>query len=327
MSWDNGTSFSRFILLGFSDLPELQPFISLGLFLLYLITVSGNLLIITAVCLSSRLHKPMYFFLCNLSFLDLCCTSITIPKMIACLLTGNNVITFTECVTQLYFFLSFTSTEFFLLSAMSYDRYVAICNPLRYALIMNKRICILLAAASWITGFLDIVPYMVFISRLVFCHDNIINHFFCDIPPLMELACNGIQSFQLTIFVEGIFMGFIPFMMTLSSYTYIIAAILKIRSSQGRHKAFSTCSSHLTVVILFYGTVICMYMRPSSLQSPDQDKFFSLLYMAVIPMLNPIIYSLRNTDVKSALKKLFDVCPKHVTFSKTINEARSNLPN
>nr|XP_033779203.1 olfactory receptor 1019-like [Geotrypetes seraphini] len=316
MVWNNDTLFPGFILLGFSDLPKLQPFISLGLSLLYLISISGNLLIVTAVCLTSRLHTPMYFFLCNLSFLDLCCTSITIPKMIACLLTGNNVITFIECVTQLYFFLSFTSTEFFLLSAMSYDRYVAICNPLSYALIMNKRICILLAAASWITGLLDTVPYMAFISRLVFCHDNIINHFFCDLPPLMDLACNDIHSFQLTIFIEGIFMGFIPFLMTLSSYAYIISAILKIRSSQGRHKAFSTCSSHLIVVILFYGTVICMYMRPASLQSPEQDKLFSLLYMAVIPMLNPIIYSLRNKDVKSALKKMFDICSKTIKFKE-----------
>ncbi|XP_029435711.1 olfactory receptor 1F1-like [Rhinatrema bivittatum] len=186
---------------------------------------------------------------------------------------------------------------------MAYDRYVAICNPLRYPLIMTKKLCISFVAASWIIGSLDTVPLAVLISQYYFCGSNEINHFFCDPNALLKLSCSDTHNFEILVLSEGIFVGVITFFLTLSSYIFIIAAILKIRSSEGRHKAFSTCSSHLTVVLLFYGTVLCVYMRPSSMQSPEQDKMFALLYTVLTPMLNPLIYSLRNEEVKNAFRK------------------------
>ncbi|XP_029435789.1 olfactory receptor 13F1-like [Rhinatrema bivittatum] len=189
---------------------------------------------------------------------------------------------------------------------MAYDRYVAICNPLRYPLIMNKSVCILLMAASWITGFLEQIPVEVFISQFSYCGIKKINHFFCDINAIIKLSCSDTHFLETLIITEGAFFVFFPFILTLSSYIFIIKAILKIRSSEGRHKAFSTCSAHLTVIILFYGTLISIYMRPSSMYSPDLDKLFSLLYTALTPMLNPIIYSLRNQEVKIVLRKVRD---------------------
>ncbi|XP_029452796.1 olfactory receptor 2K2-like [Rhinatrema bivittatum] len=245
----------------------------------------------------------MYFFLTNLSFLDICNTFITLSTLLDSLLTGETRISFPLCMTQLYFFLALTVTEFFLLTAMAYDRYVAICNPLRYVLIMNRRTCALLASASWILGFLDVVPHIYLTSQFSFCQGNVINHFFCDLAALMKLSCSDMLKIEIVIFSEGLFLAAIPTVLTLTSYFYIISIILKIRSAQGRKKAFSTCSSHLTIVILFYGTLFCLYMRPTSMYSPNQDKLFSLLYTALIPMLNPIIYSLKNEEVKHILIK------------------------
>ncbi|XP_029435802.1 olfactory receptor 1F1-like [Rhinatrema bivittatum] len=186
---------------------------------------------------------------------------------------------------------------------MAYDRYVAICNPLRYPLMMTKRVCTSLAAASWITGSLDMVPLTVLISQFFYCDSNEIDHFFCDINALLKLSCSDIHDFEILILCEGVFVGLIPFLLTMSSYVFIILAILKICSSEGRYKAFSTCSSHLTVVLLFYGSIMCVYMRPRSMQSPEEDKIFFLLYTVLIPMLNPLIYSLRNEEVKNAFRK------------------------
>ncbi|XP_029435934.1 olfactory receptor 2AP1-like [Rhinatrema bivittatum] len=304
MGKGNQTLVTEFILLGFSDLPHLQFLLSLTVFLFFLISVLGNVIFLMLVCVDSHLQKPMYFFLSNLSFLDICNTSITLSTVLDSLFTGNNCVAFPFCITQTYCFLSLVSTEFFLLTAMAYDRYVAICAPLHYAFIMNKRICILLAIISWILGFLDIIPQTVLISQFFFCETNEINHFFCDYTALMKLSCSDPQTIEIVIFTEGVVVGLIPFVLTLTSYIYIISTILKIQSVEGRHKAFSTCSSHLTVVILFYGTILCVYVRPSSMYSPGQDKLFSLLYTALIPMLNPIIYSLRNQDVKNALRKI-----------------------
>ncbi|XP_029452797.1 olfactory receptor 1C1-like [Rhinatrema bivittatum] len=249
----------------------------------------------------------MYFFLTNLSFLDICNTSATLSTLLDSLLTGETRISFSLCIAQLYFFISFTSIEFFLLAVMAYDRYVAICDPLQYVLIMNRRTCALLASASWITGFMDSVPHMFLTSQFSFCKGNEINHFFCDFTALMKLSCSDILNIEIVLFTEGVLLAVIPTVLTLTSYVYIITSILKIRSAQGRRKAFSTCSSHLTVVILFYGTLIFVYMRPASMYSPDQDKLFSLLYTALIPMLNPIIYSLRNEEVKKALTKVISM--------------------
>ncbi|XP_030050876.1 olfactory receptor 1361-like [Microcaecilia unicolor] len=301
---ENKTSVTEFILLGFSDHPHLQLFISVTVFLIFLMSVLGNLMFLMLVCADSHLQKPMYFFLSNLSFLDICNTSVTLSTLLHSLLTGEKLISFSLCMAQLYFFICFTSIEFFLLAVMAYDRYVAICNPLRYMLVMNRKVCVLLASSSWVIGFMDSVPHVFLTSQFSFCKGNEINHFYCDFTVLMKLSCSDILTLEIVLFTEGVILAVIPSVLTLTSYVHIISTILKIQSAKGRHKAFSTCSSHLTVVLLFYGTLMSVYMRPASMYSPDQDKLFSLLYTALIPMLNPIIYSMRNEEVKKALRKL-----------------------
>nr|XP_033780489.1 olfactory receptor 1044-like [Geotrypetes seraphini] len=246
----------------------------------------------------------MYFFLSNLSILDICSTSIILLKMLDSYFTQNKSISFHACMTQLYFFMYFTGIEYLLLTDMAYDRYVAICNPLRYSLIMKKNICVLLAASSWITSFLVVFPVANMVSQLSYCRSNEINHFFCDPSALLKLSCSDIHRLEIWIFVDGFFAGFIPFLLILTSYIFIISSILRIQGTEGRHKAFSTCASHLTSVLLFCGTVMCMYMKPTSMYSPAQDKIFSLLYTAIIPTLNPIIYSLRNREIKNSLRKI-----------------------
>ncbi|XP_030042676.1 olfactory receptor 1019-like [Microcaecilia unicolor] len=300
----NQTSVTEFILLGLSDHPQLQGLICGTVLLIYLISALGNLVFLMLMCTDPQLHKPMYFFLSNLSILDFCCPSVTLPKMLDDFFTGNKFIPYYACMIQLYFFLSFTGTELFLLTAMAYDRFVAICNPLRYSLIMKKSICVLLAAISWVTTSLAVLPVTKLVSQLFYCKSNKINHFFCDPSALMKLSCSDTHQLEIWIFAEGIFVALIPFMLTLTSYIFIISSILRIRSTEGKCKAFSTCTSHLTSVVLFYVTVICIYMRPTSMYSPALDKLFSLLYIAVIPMLNPIIYSLRNREIKEALRKI-----------------------
>ncbi|XP_029435955.1 olfactory receptor 1019-like [Rhinatrema bivittatum] len=304
MEKNNNTRVTEFLILGFSAHSELHSLLFFGFLMLYLLTLMGNIVIIGVTCSNSHLHTPMYFFLSNLSFIDICYTSVTAPRLLTIFSEHNNIISFSACMTQLYFFMSFASTEYLLLTAMAYDRYVAICDPMHYTIIMNKRACILLASISWITGFLESAPIAACISRLQFCGSNEIDHFFCDIIPLLKLSCSETYTSQIVIFTDGAIVGLTSFLLTLTSYVYIISSILKIHSVEGRHKAFSTCSSHLTVVIIFYGTVICVYMRPKSEYSVDQSKVLSMLYVNVIPMLNPLIYSLRNKDVRGALRKL-----------------------
>ncbi|XP_030050871.1 olfactory receptor 1J4-like [Microcaecilia unicolor] len=316
MGKENKTSVSEFILLGFSEYPHLQLFISVTIFLTFLISVLGNLMFLMLVCADPHLQKPMYFFLSNLSFLDICNTSVTLSTLLHSLMTGDTRIYFSLCMAQLYFFLSFLGIEIFLLTAMAYDRYVAVCNPLRYVLIMNRRVCVLLASASWILGFLDVISHTCLTSQLSFCRGNEIDHFFCELTVLMKISCSDISNIEIILFSQGVFVSFIPFGLTLTSYIYIISNILKINSAKGRHKAFSTCSSHLTIVTLFYGTLIFVYLRPTSIHSPGQDKVFSLLYTALIPMLNPFIYSLRNEDVKRALLKCL---PMNYSWSNYMN--------
>nr|XP_033780485.1 olfactory receptor 1019-like [Geotrypetes seraphini] len=247
----------------------------------------------------------MYLFLSNLSILDICCTSATFPKMLHNFFTQSKSISFHECMTQLFFFQSLTGTELFLLTAMAYDRYVAICNPLCYSLIMKKSVCVLLAAGSWVIIFLGELPLIAMISQLPYCASMEINHFFCDPFALIKLSCSDTHELSILIFIEGTFVIFIPFLLTLISYIFIISSILRIRCMEGRCKTFSTCSSHLTSVTLFYGTIMCIYMRPtSSMYSPAQDKLFSLLFTGLIPMLNPIIYSLRNQEIKNTLGRI-----------------------
>nr|XP_033780521.1 olfactory receptor 1L4-like [Geotrypetes seraphini] len=303
---ENMTMVTEFIILGLSDNPKLQVPLFLVFLLNYLITLLGNLVIITLICADPRLHTPMYFFLSNLSVTDICYTSVIIPKLLGIFLLGFNTISYAGCLAQLYFFMGFASLEIFLLTVMAYDRYVAICHPLRYSLIMNWRVCILMVVTSWIIAFLNSSPTTAFVSLLSFCGSNKIDHFFCDLTPLLKLSSTDTASTQVVILIETTLVSLIPFLLTIISYIYIISAILRIRSKEGRYKAFSTCSSHLTVVSVFYVSVFSVYLTPASVSSLGLGKILSVLYTTVTPMLNPIIYSLRNQEVKNALKKLLE---------------------
>ncbi|KAM4702767.1 olfactory receptor 1L4-like [Rhinophrynus dorsalis] len=304
----NQSSLNSFILLGFSDLPQLHYPLLVSFYLLYILTVTGNLLIIALVIFNTSLQSPMYFFLCNLAFLDVCYTSVTLPTLIFMHSKKDKTIYFIPCILQQYFYISFVVSEYFLLAAMAYDRYVAICKPLHYSVIMSRNICILLAKGCWLIGFINSWVPVSFSSHFNFCRSRIINHFFCDLTALLKLACHKVSDVQAVIFTESIILGLLPFLFTLTSYVKIISTIFSINSESGKCKAFSTCASHITVVILFYGTMIGVYMRPTSLYRPSQDKFFALLYTAVIPLLNPIIYTLRNCDVKVVFKKSLKRC-------------------
>ncbi|XP_029441677.1 olfactory receptor 5B12-like [Rhinatrema bivittatum] len=304
MDLENITMVTEFIILGLSDNPKMQIPLFLVFLLIYLITLLGNLVIITVTCTDPRLHTPMYFFLSNLSLTDIGCTCTIIPKLLRIFLSGDKTISYAECIAQFYFFIAFAGTEDLLLAAMAYDRYAAVCNPLRYSLIMNHRVCVLLAAAFWIIGFLPSEMIIASVTRLSFCASNVVNHFFCDLIPLLKLSCTDTAHTQSLVFVLAAMMGVPAFSVTLVSYTYIVSAILRIRSAEGKHKAFSTCSSHLTVVCIYYFSQFFMYMRPTSTYSQEQGKILSMLYTAVTPMLNPIIYSLRNQEVKNALRRV-----------------------
>uniref|UniRef100_A0A8C3SJP7 Olfactory receptor n=1 Tax=Chelydra serpentina TaxID=8475 RepID=A0A8C3SJP7_CHESE len=294
----NQTTITEFILLGFGDLPELQILLFLLFLVIYIVTMAGNILIVALV-----LRTPMYFFLGNLSFLDLCYTTTNVPQMLVHLLVERKRISYAGCIVQLYFFLAFVGTECILLAVMAYDRYVAICNPLHYLVIMRKTLCLQLAGASWASGFLNSVVHTYFTFRLPFCGANQINYFFCDIPPLLKLSCGDTSLNEIILLAVGVFIGWTPFLCIVLSYVYIISTILKIRSTEGRLKAFSTCGSHLTIVLLYYGSSIFTYVRPISSYSLDNDRLISVLYSIVTPMLNPLIYTLRNKDVKGALRK------------------------
>ncbi|XP_029437264.1 olfactory receptor 1019-like [Rhinatrema bivittatum] len=300
----NLTTVTEFIILGFPEFPDLQIPLFLLFLLIYLIILMGNLTIIALTCLGPRLHTPMYFFLCNLSFLDISSTSVTFPKLLDILLRKKQRISISGCFAQLYLFVALAAEEFFLLTVMAYDRYVAICHPLHYRMIINKRLCVLMATGSWILGFLYPVTHTVLFSLLSFCESNEINHFFCDYSALLKLSCSSASTIEIVTYVVAVFIAGPCFISTLVSYVYIISTILTIHSREGRRKAFSTCSSHLTVVILYYGTLMCLYMKPASMQSLDQNKLFSLLNNVLIPLLNPLIYSLNNKAVKAALRKV-----------------------
>ncbi|XP_040266959.1 olfactory receptor 6M1-like [Bufo bufo] len=246
----------------------------------------------------------MYFFISNLAFLDISYSSVTQPQLLSILAGGPSEISFAGCIIQLYVFMSLACTEFVSLTAMSYDRYVAICKPLHYTTLMNKKVCLLLAATSWTVGFLDPLAHTVVISQLPLCKPGILDHFYCDLSVVLNLSCVDKFFIEIMTYVVGSVVALPAFLLTLTSYIFIISTIFKISTSAGRHKAFSTCASHLAVVILFYGSVLIMHMRPSSQNLRAQDKPLSVLYTAIIPMLNPLIYSLRNKDVKKVLLKL-----------------------
>ncbi|XP_030046170.1 olfactory receptor 1019-like [Microcaecilia unicolor] len=308
MDENNQTSVTEFILLGLTDDPKLQILLFLLFLVIYVITLLGNTAIIILTRVDSKLQTPMYFFLCNLSFSDLCYSSAVTPRMLVDLLSKRKAISFLGCTAQMYFFAVFTCTEVMLLSVMAYDRYIAICNPLLYTTIMNPSLCYKLVASVFTGGFLIAVVHPACMFSLSFCGPNVIDHFYCDIPPLLNLSCSRTFISKTVIFILVMSFGMSSFLITLSSYASIFSTILKMHSAEGRRKAFSTCASHLTAVSLFYGTVLFMYMRPASGYSTSQNKVSSVFYTVVIPMLNPLIYSLRNKDVKNAFKKIIQGC-------------------
>ncbi|KAM4702775.1 olfactory receptor 1C1-like [Rhinophrynus dorsalis] len=257
----------------------------------------------TVICRDSHLHTPMYIFLINLAFIDIIYTSNIIPNQVYMLFTQLKTISFVGCITQMYFFISLTAVEMLLLAVMAYDRYVAICHPLHYTLLMSLKLCVCLAIASWTIGFLDPIGHAVLISKQTYCASNLIDHFFCDIAPLLKLSCSNTFKVEMLNYIEGTQIALPSLLLILVSYIFIISTILHIKSSEGRNKTFSTCTAHLTSVIIYYGTLTSLYMRPTSNYSPKPDKFFALLYIILVPMLNPIIYSLKNQEVKDALKR------------------------
>nr|XP_033779370.1 olfactory receptor 5V1-like [Geotrypetes seraphini]XP_033779371.1 olfactory receptor 5V1-like [Geotrypetes seraphini] len=300
----NHTSVTELLILGFPEFPELQFPLSTIFSLLYLMAVLGNLLIICIICADRQLHIPMYFFLANLSALDICSLTSIVPKMLTILLAKNYNISFVGCILQMYCYMLCIATEYALLTAMAYDRYIAICNPLRYFNIMNMRACSVLAGASWIVGLVESLPHSIVVSQLPFCDSNVINHFFCEVTALVKLSCSDNSIIQAMNYILGLFVLFIPFLLIFTSYIFIISSILRIHSSKGKSKAFSTCSSHLTVILLAYGTMIGVYMNPGSVDSVDQNKLPIAMYIVTLPLLNPVIYSLRSRELKVALKRV-----------------------
>lgn len=308
MAERNSTTVMEFILLGFSVQREIEILLFLLILVVYTLTLVGNLGIISLICLDSRLHTPMYFFLSNLAFVDLCYSSSIAPKFLETLLTKHKSISFYACATQLGFFLNFLISEMFLLAVMAYDRYVAICSPLLYLVTMSQKVCVQLVMGPYLYSFFGALLHTVVTFQLIYCGPNIINHFYCDDIPLMALACSDTSLKEILIFISSGFNMTISLTTVLISYLYIVAAILRIQSAEGRCKAFSTCASHLTAVTVFYGTLIFMYLQPKSSHSLDTDKMASVFYTIIIPMLNPMIYSLRNREVKNALKKAIEKC-------------------
>ncbi|XP_007957055.2 olfactory receptor 7A10-like [Orycteropus afer afer] len=305
MDHRNQTYVSEFILLGLSDETELQPLL-FGLFLsMYLITFTGNLLIILAIITDAHLHTPMYLFLSNLSFADICFTSTIVPKMLLNIQMQNKVITYEECITQMYFFMLFGGLDNFLLTVMAYDRFVAICYPLNYTVIMNPKFCGLLLLASWLLSVLESLLNGLMVLRLSFCIELEIPQFFCEISQIIQLACSDTFLNDLVMYFATGFLGIVPVSGILFSYAKIVSSIWRISSAGGKHKAFSTCGSHLSVVALFYGTTLGVYLSSAATQNSRGSAVASVMYTVVTPMLNPFIYSLRNKDIKQALRKLF----------------------
>nr|CAI9706836.1 unnamed protein product [Rangifer tarandus platyrhynchus] len=300
----NQSHITEFLLLGLTNDLKQQVWLFASFLAMYLVNVGGNSVIIAAIQGDVHLHTPMYFFLSNLSLVDICFTTVIVPQMLVNMLTQRKAILFSQCLAQMYFFVAFGITDSFLLAAMALDRYVAICHPLHYTTTMNPRRCLQLVTASWLVSHLHSLTHTVLMARLSFCGPNIIHHFFCDVQPLLMLSCSDTSVNELLAFTEGSFVIMSPFIFIIVSYVYITCAVLRVPSGRGRYKVFSTCGSHLTVVALFYGTIISVYIRPSSTYSVMKDRVITVIYTVVIPMLNPFIYSLRNKDMKQAMKKL-----------------------
>ncbi|XP_036049287.1 olfactory receptor 145-like [Onychomys torridus] len=303
MAVANGSLVTEFILLGITEEPDLQVPLFLLFLVIYMVTTLGNLTLIILIVLNSHLHTPMYFFLFNLSLIDLCYSSVITPKMLMNFLVKKNVISYMGCMTQLYLFCFFGVSECYVLTSMAYDRYVAICNPLLYNTAMSPKVCFYLMLGTYLMGFSGATIHTGFMLRLTFCDGNTINHYFCDLLPLLQLSCTStyVNEMELLIVVGKDIV--VPTSIIFTSYGFILCTILQVRSTDSKYKAFSTCSSHLFAVSLFFGSSIFMYLQPSSAGSMNKEKISSIFYTILVPMMNPLIYSLRNKDVKVALRK------------------------
>ncbi|XP_063312539.1 olfactory receptor 5AP2-like [Pelobates fuscus] len=304
---NNSRVIYEFNLLGLSNFGEYQIPMSIFFFIINVLTIFGNLFIFDIIRRDRSLHNPMYFFLSHLSFLDMTSSCIILPKMLANYLTNTRSISYVGCLIQLYFFITFLATECFLLTTMAYDRYVAICNPLCYALIMNSKLCIVMAVCSWMFGLMYAMLHTILIARLDFCHCREITNYFCDLPPLLRISCTNILQNIVLIFLGGVLIGVNSLIFTLLSYIHIMLSILRIHSVKGRYKAFSTCASHIIVFTLFISSLVAVYFQPVSTYSLYGDRLLSLVYTVLTPLLNPLIYCIRNADVKKAIGKMLSL--------------------
>ncbi|XP_028611664.1 olfactory receptor 8B3-like [Grammomys surdaster] len=303
MAVANGSMVLEFILLGITGEPELQIPLFFLFLVIYMVTTLGNLALLILIALNSHLHTPMYFFLFNLSLIDLCYSSVITPKMLMNFILKKNVISYTGCMTQLYFFCSFAISEYYVLTSMAYDRYVAFCNPLLYTIAMSPKVCFYLMLGSYLMGLLGATIHTGCMLRLTFCDGNTINHYFCDLLPVLQLSCTSTYVNEIGLFIVGGMDIIVPTAIILTSYGFILYNIFQVRSTESRYKAFSTCSSHIFAVSLFFGSSTFMYLQPSSSGSMEEGKISSIFYTTVVPMMNPLIYSFRNKDVKVALRK------------------------
>uniref|UniRef100_A0A8C9AW58 Olfactory receptor n=1 Tax=Prolemur simus TaxID=1328070 RepID=A0A8C9AW58_PROSS len=304
MMGGNQSLCTKFTFVAFSSLAELQPVLFIVFLIIYVFTVGGNIIIICLIWVVPSLHTPMYFFLVNLSFLEMCYITSVVPQMLVHLLVETKTISVAGCAAQMYIFTILGLTECCLLAAMAYDRFVAICRPLHYALLMSPRVCLKLAAASWVTGVVVESAQTTWIFTLPFCGTGKIQHFFCDIMPVVKLACVDTSQNEIVVFTVSVIFIMSPCFLILCSYVRILVTILRIPSAAGRRKAFSTCSSHILVVSLFYGTALFTYLQPKTAHTPETDKATALMYTVVTPGLNPVIYTLRNKEVKEALQRV-----------------------
>ncbi|XP_058142725.1 olfactory receptor 2T29-like [Dasypus novemcinctus] len=312
----NHTGDFAFILMGLFSQSKHPAILCMVIFVIFLMALSGNAILILLIHSDAHLHTPMYFFIRQLSLMDVMYISVTVPKMLIDQVTGVDKISVPECGIQMFLFLTLVGSEFFLLAAMAYDRYMAICHPLHYPVLMNHRVCLLLASGCWFLGSVDGFLLTPITMTFPFCRSRVIRHFFCEVPAIMKLSCSDTSLIESLMYLCCVLMLLIPVTVISSSYTFIILVIHRMNSGEGRKKAFATCSSHITVVILFYGAAIYTYMLPSSYHTPEKDMVVSFFYTILTPVLNPLVYSFRNKDVTGALKKMFHVGP---VFQKTVN--------
>ncbi|KAM6148442.1 olfactory receptor 2T29-like [Erethizon dorsatum] len=303
------TGWVGFILVGLVHQSKLPALLCLVIFVIFLMALSGNALLILLICCDARLHTPMYFFISQLSPMDMMYISTTVPKMLMDQVTGENEISAPECGTQMFLYLTLGGSEFFLLAAMSYDRYMAICHPLRYPILMNRRACLLLASGCWFLGSVDGFMLTPVTMTFPFCGSREIHHFFCEVPAVTKLSCSDTSLYETLMYLCCVLMLLIPVAVISSSYTFILLTVLRMNSAEGRKKALATCSSHMAVVLLFYGAAVYTYMLPGSYHTPEKDMAVSVFYTILTPVLNPLIYSLRNKGVTEALKKMCSVRP------------------